>query len=490
MARSIEEIEKSLVASIDNKDNTIDVTNGPVYDTLIQPVPRELSLSEAEAARLAQLHSTFFAAVATPDEVDALRVSMRLPEGGGQKATGLQMFYSSQIPPNGLFIPQGSLVATSNGRYTYRTTIEKRVGGDTTAYFNTETFRNEFIIPIEAIAAGTDYNIPVSRINRLVADIEGVDGTENTIRTTGGTAIESQSATVNRIQTKFVGFDRGTGEGLISTYIQNVAPTLIKDTSIVRPKDSLFKRLVSRPALDIYVSGKEDKSFLESYTVTAQDLTSGTVKIESDNAPVLSITSVELQHSTGTGVEITPILEGTGAFTYQFVKDDGIYAGSTRANDGVWVNVSTGVVVGDIINIQYISDNLIIELQGTIFNSEETLFDTDALIKKAVEENVIVDILAKLLTAPSDSRSESILADLESTVRNYIDNEQMGRTIIPEDMRQTILAQSPNVINIFIRKLRKITYSLKEVEVLEFNANEIPKIYETSNSPFSIDLVK
>jgi hypothetical protein len=219
MARSIKDIEKSLASSIKEKDRTVDTTTGPIYDCLIAPVPKELSISEQEANMLAQLHSPQYASVASNDQVNALRVSMRLAEGLGEQAKGTQMFYCNVMPNNGVKIPIGSLIATKDNSLVYRTLTEVSVSDLAEGYYNSTNYRYEFVVDIQAIASGSDYNIPEGRVPTLVTDLEGIDGTINITELSGGSEKESNADTVNRIQKSFLGFDRGTINGLATAYI-------------------------------------------------------------------------------------------------------------------------------------------------------------------------------------------------------------------------------------------------------------------------------
>jgi len=488
VARTIKQIEDSMKDSIELKDNTVDSTNGPVWDILINPVPKELSASEQEASMLAQLHSTEYASVATGPQVAALRTSMRSPEGSGERATSTQLFWTPTIPEEGINIPIGTIISVKDGSLLYQTTREIVVSGEATAFYSTDDFRYEFTVSIEAITSGTDYNIPIGRITEIVSDIEGISGTENISEAKGGTQSESKADTVSRLQKQFLGFDRGTDSGLISTYIYNEYPTLIKDLGIVKPKDLLFKRLTSRPAMDIYVSGTDPKNFVDTYTITAEDEVKDFINIVLENNPSLEITKVELAQTTTGGFNIILLEEGIDTNQYQYIRDDTVYAGSVYAQDLIKVN-STNIFAGDKITITYNSENLVINIQTILFNNEARMFDTDVLIKKALETEIRMSIMAKLLTLPSDSRSEEILTNLTQDFVDYIEDGRVGVTIEPEVMRQQILSISENVINLYIKVFRKTTYSYQEVEVVTLDKNAIAKV-EEGDVPFSVTMVK
>lgn len=508
MARTIAQIETSLVTRIQRKDRTIDVTTGPIYELLLTPIPPELSITEGYASRLASLHSPLFAQVATPDEVDALRVSMRLARGEGEKSRGTQMFWSTGIPDAGIIIPIGTLVATSDNRYTYRTTVERALTAENaSSYYNSLTFRYELSISIEAIASGIEYDLPATRINKLVSNIQGLDGTENITSTFGGSEDESTQETVSRIKQRFEGFNTGTDNGLEITYIKNYAPTLVQDVSLIKPKDGLFKRHTRRVAMDIYLSGTNTYTYSQSYTLTAEDASNlindtSILKIILDKQPVLSIVDVSIEGVSGTP-SIVSLERGTDLFEYLFAKDNGVLYNSYRAEDSVWIRGGINTTINGIpiiaegskINIEYVAEKLIIDIQDNLFNQETTLFNTDALVRKALERQIIVEIYAKLITrsssiTQSSEQVESTLDALTAKVRAYIENNEFGRTIAPEAMKQKILANSTSAIDLYIQTFRKKERALRQVETIDFNANEIPSIYEEEGTTFTVKLLQ
>lgn len=498
MARSPEEIRKSMQTSIQNKDRTIDITTGPVNDIVLTPVPNELSVSENEALRLSRLHSTWFAQVAKPEEVDALRTSMRLPAGTGEKSKGLQLFWSNQIPDSGVVIPKGTIVSTRDGKYSYTTTEERVVDGtNKEAFYNSDTYRYEILLPIEAITAGPEYDIPIGRINNLVSDIDGIDGTSNYSSTVGGSANESQTETVKRIQQKFVGFDRGTGNGLDVTYIRNAYPTLIVDVALIRPKDPLFKRPTRRTALDVYISGQDPQPHTMTYVITEADeqiLVNGQVlKLVLNAQPVISVEKVDIEGIPGEEASVS-LQVGTGVFQYLFVKDKTVFFDSSRAQDQVWIQGGTAdptkLRAGQKITVNFTADDLIINLQSKQFNPNTTIFETDVLCRKGLEAEIVIEMLAKLLTDPSDERSQAIKAELESLTIAYIENGRFGRTLNPEVVRQELKALAPNVIDIYFRTFRRKSGAFRQIETVELNRNEIPKVYEEDGVPFMISMVK
>jgi hypothetical protein len=497
MARTEERIRESLIDSIEAKDVTIDVTTGPFYDGIIYPVPVELAVSEQEAARLGRLHSPFFAEVATIEEVDSLRVSMRLPRGTGERASGLQLFWSSTFPSGGLFIPKGSLAATKDGKFVFITTEERTVPYENRdAYFNSDTNRYEIIVPVEAIASGEDYNIPQERINNLLTELDGVDGTVNYSRTDGGTSAESKAGTVKRIQEKFVGFDRSTTFGLDLTYIRNAYPTLTEDVAVIRPSSPLFVRPVRRTALDVYLSGTDSLSEVMTYTLTEQDvqnIKSNTFKLALEKQPVLSIEQVDISGIPGED-EAVQLVQGPNTLQYMFVKDEGIYYDSYRAQDQVWIKSGTvdptKLVAGQRLTVNYTVEGFVTKVQENLFNRETTIMDTDVLVRKALEGEIVISVLAKLMTDPADERSQTIKTDLEAEIVSYIEDGKFGRTIQPESFRQAIKSKTPSVIELFVTEFHKKHRSYRPVETVEFNANQIPKVFTENGVSFSVSLVK
>lgn len=151
---------------------------------------------------------------------------------------------------------------------------------------------------------------------------------------------------------------------------------------------------------------------------------------------------------------------------------------------------TTSLNSGDKLVISYNANNLVINLQTKYFGTYTTTFDTDILILSAKTVGIEMEVLARPISSPSDDRTSTILAGVESNIRQYIDNKKLGRTLVPEKFRQDILAMSTNISNLYVRKFRKRGNSRNMIEVIELNVNERAIVYETTAQPFTVGLAK
>jgi len=179
MARSAQQIQDSLVSSIQSVNPRADVTKGPIFDTLLQPVPVELAITEAEQDRLDTLVTFQFGDVATQEEAQAISTAFSLTPGQGAPSTGQVTYMAFAQPSQDLTVARGSLVSTADSQYIYLTTEQQTLPAEQASlYYNASTKAYELTVGIEAQAVGPDYDVSAYTITNMMSQITGFDSVE------------------------------------------------------------------------------------------------------------------------------------------------------------------------------------------------------------------------------------------------------------------------------------------------------------------------
>lgn len=450
MARTVDQIKKSLIDSIDTSDPSLDSTKGPIADIMVTPLANELSRTEAETARVAQLYSIAFASAATSDEVTALANNFGITQGAGQAATGFGYFMRFTKPKvNETFeVVAGTLVGTQDLNFIFTVTTGATLdGANADSYYNPSRGTYEVLVGITATAPGPDYNLPALRINRILTTTNGFDSFENRVVTDGGTTAETQEQEVARIQTAFLGRDSGSVGG-IDSQVRNYSPELVLDVSIIQPLNrKLFTRPVADPALDIYIIGESIKTANETFIASG-----GETSIQFSKKPVRSIES---------------FLVNNASIPYQFVQDTSFDSGySARATD--YIAISAPLNPNDVVQFSYTYNALIYNMQTDMFSTRR-LFETDILVRESKKVYVVIDMTVKYISSYDPYKLQnSILQEIISVVQP----NQFITVLQPEVVKQLVRGNVAGIQSIIFNKFTTQLSSTQNVEVIEFEDNE------------------
>lgn len=465
MARSIDEIQTSLIESIKNTDESIDVAKGPIFDFLLAPVPSVLAETEARADRIARLVTAQLDQVATQDEVEAMATSFSVPLGTGRASRGRATFFTVTRPTSDIPIPRGTIIGTPDRQLTFFVTNATLVmeSANADAYYVASRRRYEITANIEATSVGPDFDLPPQRIRTVLTPITGIEGVANLTETSGGLTEESLATSVARIRAKFAGLDPDSGGG-ISSALRNYAPSTIVDVALVFPKDRfLFRRRTNRPAIDAYVNGEDLTEVTESFVAVG-----GEQDIVLEQPPVVSVESVAVNGS-----------EVDFAFLPDTSREVG---GSTRGQDRVYL--TTPLSLNDVFEVTYTTDSVIGGAQTELFDAEGRAFDTDILVRRKRVVSIAISLSARVLTSFDQSRvSDAIEASLTEQVESGV----FGEELKPEVIRQNIKDAVGGISEIRFKLFQRTEGAEVDVEVISLATNEVAVI---DQSALSIDVRK
>jgi len=457
MARTQDEIQRSLEATLNTIDPSVDNQKGPVYNFMLRPVPAELQKTEADVQRMVQLNTIQLGAVATDDEVEAMATSFSLRRGGGKPSTTkTQVFFARRRPEEDVQIDRGVVVGTHDEQYTYF--VSERVVMPVASidnFYNPATRRYEISTRCEATAVGPDFDLPATRVSNLITEVTGIDGTTNTDKYQGGAIKEDSEATVNRIRAKFAGLDPESGGGIISD-IANFDPENVYDVALVYPKDrSIFKRITNRPAIDVYVIGEELDTTTQSYIAEG-----GETEIVLESSPVRSVDQVLVNGSTA---------------SFSFIQDTSMdYGRSPEANDVIMLD--TPLIAADVVTITYLYNKLLNEAQSTLFSLERP-FGTSVLVREPRQVDLHIELEANILASFDPSRvGDEIEAKLFAEIEPDFFIDLLQPSIIRDRIRDDVagISGKPRITT-----FTKVRGGVTDIETVDLAKNEVARIDQT-----------
>ena len=460
MARTPEQVRKSLSASAAEADPTADLAKGPIYDLMLRPVAPEIAALEERQDSVRTLASLQLDKVTTEAEINAIGTAFGLPNVSGKPASCRQTFFTSSRPTSDIVIERGTLVGTTDSSRIF--VVTERVvmlASAADAYYNAARRRYEITAKIESTSIGSDSNLPAFRIKRLFTTVTGLDrnGTENREAATGGTDRQSFSNYLRRIRLKFLGVNPETGAGIASQAFE-YAPESISDVMMVYPKDrKVFRRDTGRPAIDLYVIGSLTESTSQRYVAIG-----GETSIALSSAPVLSIGSVQIDSAATTAY--TLLSDPNPALT-----------GSSRASDVLIL--TTPLTAGQVIDITYTYDALVSGMQANVFDANGRQFGTDILVRRPEEVPVSVQVDVTVLPSFDVSRATDAV---NTIVFEYIETNVFIGVLLPETLQQRILDGVAGVSSVKIQRFTATNSGALPVEAINLQKNQIPTVDQTN----------
>jgi hypothetical protein len=446
--------------SVESSDPTIESRSGPVYNIMLQPVSNEVSRIEAEQERINALYSLQFQEVATTAETDALATNFGIQRAPGTKATAVVYFFRFTRSASPAVVRRGSLVSNLDGTLQYIVQEDAVIGSENAeAFYNASRRTYEVAVNVEAVSPGSQYNVPASRINTLVTANTDFDGIENRAPATGGSEEETQAQEVTRIRQRFAGLNTGSVNG-ISYIASNSYPEYVKDVAIVQPSNTLFERTPTTPAIDVYIAGSNLETVRQNYVGLG-----GETQISILSPPAV-VSSLVL---TVNGVA------DTGA---AIVSDTGIYGGSVRAQDTILL--SSALSAGDVVAFSYSFDRLVLDVQDEYEPSsvgDSLLFGTDILVYTAEEAPITVQMSIRIASSFDVPRTTD---QVQTVIIAYVEQYAFGITLFPEQLRETILSTVQGVTSLNLEQFRRTDRSLRSIEVIEIDDNEISLLDDES----------
>jgi len=453
MARSVSEISSSLQQSVEAADPTIESRSGPVFNIMLQPVANEVARIEAEQERVSALYSLQFQNIATVEETEALAANFGIQRAPGAKATATVFFFRFTRPRQPAVVRRGSLVSNLDSTLQYIVQEDAVIDPDNAdAFFNAARRAYEIPVNVEAISPGERFNVPAFRIQTLVTPNTDFDGIENRAPASGGSERETQAQEVARIRSNFAGLNLGSVDGIGFTAV-NSFPELIKDVSIIQPSSVLFKRTPTTPALDIYIAGSNIENVRQNFVALGGE------------------TTLNIAQSPVVPSSLSLSINGESEPNAILFKDTGILSGSVRANDIVILPAPLNT--GDVVTFTYDINRLILDIQNEYEPSsvgDSLLFGTDILVFEAKNTSITVKLEIRVASSFDVPRTTD---QVQGVVFSFVERNEFAATLFPEQLRTNILNTVQGVSSLSIVEFRRTDTSLRDVEIIELDRNEI-----------------
>jgi len=156
---------------------------------------------------------------------------------------------------------------------------------------------------------------------------------------------------------------------------------------------------------------------------------------------------------------------------YEFVKDDTGVSNSVRAQDGVrFLPGGSSPSVGDTINIEYLQDTLISDIQTFLGDADNDVGGQDPLVRSGAQ--VDITMTAQLVILPGFSFS-TIQSTVTDTIVNFINNLGLGDDAQKSDIQAEVRGISG--VDNFIFSVIDRVGSTGNVDV-EIEKNEFARI--------------
>lgn len=456
MARSVEDVSASMQQSIEAADPTIESRSGPVFNIMLQPVANEVARIEAEQERISALYSLQFQNVATSEETEALATNFGIQRAPGTKGSTPIFFFRFTRPQEPALVRRGALVSNLDGTLQYIVQEDAVIDPENAeAFFNAARRTYEVSVNAEAVSPGERFNIPSFRINTLITPNSDFDGVENRAPVSGGSEEETQAQEVTRIRERFAGLNTGSVDG-IKFAASNSFPEFIKDVSVIQPSSTLFLRRPTTPALDIYISGSNLEPVRQNYVALG-----GETQIEIASPPAIPSSLVLA-------------INGNNVPDAVIVSDTGVLGGSVRATDIVLL--SAPLAPGDVVTFAYNFNRLVLDVQDVYEPTnigDSLLFGTDILVYQGIEAPITVQMSIRVASSFDVPRTTD---QVQNVVIDYVEKGTFGDTLFPEQLRETILTTVQGVSSLALSQFRRTDKSLRDVEIIELDQNELAQI--------------
>jgi hypothetical protein len=452
-ARTPDQILASYQASVAVVNPSADTAKGPLYDLVGQPLAQVLSTTESSVDNLTQIYSVQFAEVATTSQAQAFLTNWGVAPGAGNPAAVPIYFMKFSRPNVNDVIPVavGTIISNSDQSLQY-ITIESGtiVGTLADSYFNPQRRTYEIVLNCIAVAPGTQYNLPASRINTIVSQLPGIDAIENRVDAVDGEAAESPQQQVTRTQEKFVGTNLNSPEGNISR-IKAFNPTLIQAVNVVPSSNRLlFKRVVFKPATDYYILGQKSLTLNETY----RSILGGETLIPLQHVPVLSINTVTLN--------------GTPISNFTLVSDTTLASGgSPLAADKMLL--ASPLLANDVLIINLSYNSLLSDILANVFGDTE-LFNTDELPRAFFKVPVVISMTGQALPSQDPNVVKS---DVLSELQALIEPGTWQEEILPDEIITQLQTNVSGLSNPILQQFHRLTLSTSSIETAIFQESEI-----------------
>lgn len=458
---SSQTIKDSLIAAVQSKNPSIDVSKGPIYDLMLRPIPDEIAAPSAEIESLQTLYSPLIAESSDNyAAIDTLGRAFRVSKPTGQRAKTTLVFWFTTLPQGDISIPAGTAVATSDRNIVYTTLSDVQGVNQSTAYsyYNSSTGRYEIYVDAQATQEGQEYEVPAYRLTALLSRITNISGVYNSTPATGGVSAGGYDEYLSRIQQRFLGSDSSSFASY-SNAIKESYPDCV--VNYVPSSDYVvFKRSVRGDGVDVVVATPQTVVGEEAFNA------GNNTEFVPMHQPVLSVSDV--------------YLNGSRITDFELVKDTRqAYANSAKSNDRI--KITRQLKTSDSIRVRFSYCNYCWAIQNQLFVSNTSdFFGVDALVRLSVQKQVAISLQVQTSSLNSDLQSS-----ISSYVLGYVNSQGFIPSLDPRDLLTELYATYTEIKSIKVLIFRPINNATQNVGSIAFTSYETPML-ESNNLQINV----
>lgn len=396
-----------LANAISARNNTYDVTMGPIPDLSINPVAK---MAEGQNTRLRQVESLLKLlndGTYTRADLEAFVYNEGITPDQGSPSIATLIF-SVKNPTSDLTVQAGYPVGTSVDETTNQVITFVTLQTQTLpvankgAYYNSQTRFYELPVLARSTQGGANTNVGSGAISHPLRPLAMFESVFNRDPSGGGRAPSSDTDLIEQYMIAITGASEATVDGLKRTTRDMFSAA--QDYLPVYGNDPLMTRAATDAgAVDLWVMGTAPvvATDLQTYIGVNQPI----VLLQQ---PAMFVTSVTSGATTYTqGVD------------YVFVKDTGTYTGSVRGQDVIKFIGGTLPVMGDSIAVVYSTNVLITQIASAYAQPQCMVMGRDLLIRAAVEVPVTMTVNITVRTGYSPTLVKSLV---RTNIMNFVNS--------------------------------------------------------------------
>lgn len=467
------EFATQIADGINDRNDTLDTTVGPIKDLFIDPVSDVLENQNDRAIYLNRLLSLNNASTLVPDDVDGVVANESIVRISGSSAVTTLTFSRTTAPTVNLTVPVNFPISTvidpSTGSSVSFRTVETKTmySASASAYYNVDTELYELDVLVASISTGQLVRTGANTIISFLRPLSGFEAITNKAATTGGRGTETNAELATRYFLHVDGAQLSTPSGIKRFILDNISG--ITDVYIVYGSNTyLTREQDDAGAVDVWFIGSTSatRSYITYYRGTA--LTQVV-----DFQPVISVSTVISGATT--------YVEGTD---YSVITGVGEYAYSSYGSDGIqWIPGGSHPAIDAVVTITYTYNSMANILASFFTQGDYYCMGSDRLFRWAQSTSIAIEAN---LTVSSGSPSQ-VQALVREAVFSYINSLTLGQNVEEFDI-DTIVARIYGVDNWTYNnlQLKSTTPIANSVADLEISPNTYAVL---AQSDFIINLV-
>lgn len=455
--RDVDAYWTDITASVERQDPSLDMQKGPLA-VLAYGVATAGSQQESFSAYLQSLYQLSDPTLIADEDIYELALNFGKDPNIARVSRGTVYFYRTARPEAGVIYPatEGTIVSTDDGRFNFIVVEGNEMNGDLAdSYFNSEEGWYEIPTICEAVAAGTDYDLPPTTVNTIQTVQDNFDGCTNKDYLREGDDPPDKFAVRNIIWNSTQGVNQDTA-GQIETIITDISPTGVDDYMTVPSTDFAFYPRLGQTSgklgYDIYLITDRTRDTVEHDTALG-----GETFLSFKRKPVLTVDYVAVD---GVGVPFSLDVDTTDA-----------WRGSPRANDRV--QLATALQPGQVWEIRYLYYDVVYDVHQAMQNRLK-IFSSDTLVRLADSREVYV---AGEATVFATADRDSVIDGIRNFTISYLQNPQnpsIGYStfvtgIDPLDYQRSVEGNVDGVQQFKLSRFIRLDGAVMDIEFLSFD---------------------